>query len=340
MRRLLTARYSQVAATRAVVEWYLNTYHCTPEDAGTPLNFCSPRHVGHFACDRAGLEAGDGRQLFKLLVATAMFQRRQDVQILRILRGIGSADSRELSSQRRLLTLADRNSCPHSRDLEALITRCDLRKDAGEGTCGTRPNTACYLKRHTELLKRYGHFGKVPTSIALMLRDVGAADLPSLRAATFSTFSDPQDRAATLEQLLSRAWRVNQKIACMFLSAVAVPDLSPVAPPWTKGVDWTWFVVVDSNVDLFLASIGYNGAGTYDARRNFLRSLAGRIDLSALRPHLKPYNPRLVQQAVYLFMSAANRRATTRDCSKQGAERCARCPAELASRCPLARREA
>ena len=55
-----------------------------------------------------------------------------------------------------------------------------------------------------------------------------------------------------LERELSRAWRVNQKIASMFLSMVTNPDLSRGVAPWTRGIDWTYYVVVDSNVDLFL----------------------------------------------------------------------------------------
>ena len=30
----------------------------------------------------------------------------------------------------------------------------------GLGACSANPDTACHLKRHTVLLKRYGHFGK------------------------------------------------------------------------------------------------------------------------------------------------------------------------------------
>jgi hypothetical protein len=96
-------------------------------------------------------------------------------------------------------------------------------------------------------------------------------------------------------------------------------------------------VVIDSNVDLFLSSIGYRGHGTYAARRGFVRSLAERIDLRRLNPRLRSFNPRLVQQAMYLFMSATNRRAARRDCSHEGARACRACPAALRSRCPVRR---
>jgi hypothetical protein len=148
---------------------------------------------------------------------------------------------------------------------------------------------------------------------------------------------DPLARARALEAALSSAWRVNQKIASMFLSAVTNPDLSRGTAPWARGVDWTYFVVVDSNVDLFLTSIGYRGGSSYDARREFICALARRIDLRELDHRLHQYNPRVVQQALYLFMSSANRRATQDDCMHSGASACRACPASLARRCPVRR---
>jgi hypothetical protein len=138
-----------------------------------------------------------------------------------------------------------------------------------------------------------------------------------------------------LEQELSRAWRVNQKIASMFLSMVTNPDLSRELAPWARGVDWTYYVVVDSNVDLFLTSIGYKGTGTYDARRDFVRALARGIELTEFDGALQPYNPRLVQQAMYLFMSAANRRAAEADCMHLDPAPCGTCPSAVRRRCPV-----
>lgn len=51
----------------------------------------------------------------------------------------------------------------------------------------------------------------------------------------------------------------------MFLSAISNPDLSPGLSPWPGDLDWTYYVVIDSNVDLFLASIRYRGGASYDA---------------------------------------------------------------------------
>ncbi|MCC6644555.1 MAG: hypothetical protein IT374_03160 [Polyangiaceae bacterium] len=224
------------------------------------------------------------------------------------------------------------------RSTEALAEECDLAKDPRTrlGRCRANPSAACHLKRHTVLLKRYGHFGKVPTSLALMVREAGALDLPAVRRSVLRQEKDPAARARALEVTLSRAWRVSQKIASMFLSAVSNPDLSAGAAPWSRGVDWTYFVVIDSNVDLFLASVGYRGARSYDARREFVRALAREIDLRELDGRLHPFNPRLVQQAMYLFMSAANRRALATDCMHVGREACSGCPSALKRRCPVA----
>jgi len=218
----------------------------------------------------------------------------------------------------------------------ALVERCDLAKDPRTrlGCCNANAQVACHLKRHTVLLKRYGHFGKVPTSIALMVREAGVKDLSALRRKVIATERDPLLRAQALEGELSRAWRVNQKIASMFLSMVTNPDLSRDLAPWSRGLDWTYYVVVDSNVDLFLTSISYDGIGTYDARRDFVRAIAREIDLSEFDSTLHAFNPRLVQQAMYLFMSTANRRVAEGDCIQLAPSACAACPRALRTRCP------
>jgi hypothetical protein len=330
-------RATQIAATRAVVGWYLRTHYGRPSDPGVVEMFCDPARVGSFAVERHALRVGDGRALFRLLVATSMFQRRQDVQVLRILQEIGPTDAAEISDASRLLALVDEGACAHLRSTRSLTEACDLDKDpkTRRGCCGANPSVPCHMKRHTELLKRYGHFGKVPMSIALAVRESGAADLPELRRRIMKRERDPLARARALEEQLSRAWRVNQKIASMFLSMVTNPDLSRGLAAWSRGVDWTYYVVVDSNVDLFLASIGYQGTGTYDARREFVRDVARGIDLSEFDAELQPFNPRLVQQAMYLFMSTTNRRAAGADCMHRAPGSCATCPVAVRRRCPV-----
>ncbi len=325
----------QINAATAVVTWYLDLHFGRRGDSGTLDMFCDPEKVGHFSVSRDAISRSDARAMFRLLVAISMFQRRQDQQILRILRSLSRRQAGSITSQSSLLAEVKGSPCAHMKSVHSLSNECDLAKDDDKQGCCTRnPSLACHLKEHTVLLRRYGHFGKVPTSIALAVRETAGGDLNDLRRRIMATYDEPYERAVALESALSHAWRISQKIASMFLSCVANPDLSPGASPWSDGVDWSYFVVVDSNVDLFLQSIGYLGVGTYDARRRFIREVAAGIDLSALRPTLHPFNPRLVQQAMYLFMSIANRRATEDDCGERAPATCKACPKPLTERCP------
>jgi len=328
----------QVATTTAVTAWYLRSYYGTPDDVGVAEMFCRRDRVGEFAVDRSDLKAGKPEALFRLLVTMTMFQRRSDLQIMRVLNGIGASDAREMTDAARLLNLAD-SGCEHAHTLDALLSRCDLAKCGvtKRGTCGQKPASPCVLKRHTELLKRYGHFGKMPTSVALMLRANGVADLPALRESIWARTDDRTARAVELEGAVSRAWRISEKIAAMFLSAVTNEALSGDLAPWADGVDASHFVVIDSNVDLFLAAIGYSGSKTYRARRTFIQDLARSVRLDRIMPGLECYNPRVVQQGLYMFMSESNRRACRRDCSLLEPTACGTCPAILADPCPRRR---
>jgi hypothetical protein len=296
--------------------------------------FCDRARLGAFAASAAQVQRGEGRALFKILVTAAMFQRRQDLQIMRILRGIAPRDAHELTSQRHLLMLVDKGVCPHARSNVGLSLHCDLLKENGQGGCTANPKAACHLKRHTVLLKRYGDFGKMPTSAALLCREAGVKDLGALRTQVLSEVSDPYERAQRLEREISRVWRIERKLAAFFLSAVCNPDLSGELTPWSDGVEWAEFVVIDSNVDRFLRRIGYHGGSDYDARRAFVMELARRIDLRRLDERLHRFNPRIVQQAMYLFMSITNRRAVERDCATQAPGGCRQCPSQLRWHCP------
>lgn len=328
----------QIATAHEVTRWYLATHYRTVDEPGMPAMFCDPRRVGAFAIERAAVKRGDAAALFSLLVTTAMFQRLQDRIVMGILRGIDPDSAHEIASMTRLLSLADECACSHAQSTEALRLHCDLTKDLerGTGVCKANPTVSCHLKRHTVVLRRYGHFGKMPTSIALALREQGVASLPALRDSIVRSNQDPHDRAAALEAALSRAWRVSQKIASMFLSAVCNPDIAlDGVAPWQDGIDWSHYVVIDTNVDLFLAAVGYRGTMTYDARRTYIQALARHIDLSEFGYGLQPYNPRIVQQALYLFMSVANRKPLARDCAHRGVLACAACPSSTRQICPL-----
>ena len=326
---------SQYAAARGVTAWYLDTYYGTSHDVGVAAMFCRADRVGHFAADADALAAGDSTALFRLLVTITMFQRRSDLQIMRVLRGIARRDAGEMTDAVTLQGLADAVDCPHASDLDSLIQRCDLAKhpSSKQGVCTSRPETACHMKRHTELLKRYGHFGKVPTSAALTLRANGASSLSDLRDRIWNDFECPTARAKALEQALSRSWRVSEKISAMFLSAVTNRNLSGALAPWCDGVDTSHFVVIDSNVDLFLKATGYSGPMTYGARREFIQRLSRRVRLDEHRTSLDRYDPRIVQQALYMFMSDSNRRASRRDCSHAAPVACRSCPAHVSRIC-------
>lgn len=319
-----------------MVDWYATAHYGTRDDPGMPTMFMDPGKVGHLAVTLADYAAGKAPALFRILVATAMFQRQRDQQVMRILRSLTLQQATELSDQRTLLRLVDEHPCSASTSTTTLRTQCDLAKDhRGHGVCGAKPGLRCHLKEHTVWLRRYGHFGKVPSSIALAVREGSPGGLPGLYRHVLAELASPRARALELERVLSLAWRVSKKIASMFLATVTNPDLTPRAAPWSSGIDFTHFVVVDSNVDLALASLSYAGPGSYEARRRFLQALAERIDLRHHLPTTSAYNPRLVQQALYLFMSASNRRAASHDCMHQGAPACRRCPATLRLRCSV-----
>lgn len=326
----------QTRRARAITRWYLERFHGTEDDVGVLTMFCDPTKVGAFAVSSQDIASRRPEALFRVLVATTMFQRRQDLQIMRVLRGISPEQALELSSAEALLRLARDHPCPHLATTDTLRERCDLTKHAETkaGVCTVMPGSPCHLKHHTVWLKRYGHFGKVPTSSALAVQEAGASDLDELIRQAAASTDNPREAAMAATAALSRGWRVSQKIAHMYLSMMTNPDLCPSAPgPWRELLDWRQFVVVDSNVDLFLRATGYPGPWTYEARLGFVKELARRVDLSTLDPRLHAYNPRLVQQAIYLFMSATNRRALPSDCSNEPTPPCERCPTGLRGIC-------
>lgn len=329
---------AQVRVTEAVVAWYLDSYWMSPSDVGTPAMFFDPELVGHFAIEPDAFEAGEPRALARLLVAVSVFQRLRDQLVLRILHGMQVEHVVELTNLPGLADAARSSPCSASHSTEGLRASCDLGKDTnGRGMCSQLPQGACSLHRHTEYLKRYGHFGKVPTSLALAIDDAGASSLADLYRRTLELHRTRIVRARALESVLCRAWRVNAKIAAMFLSLVCTPGLSRWQPPWRSGIGWERFIVIDSNVDQYLSSIGYSGTMTYDARRRFVTAVAEKIDLRRHSRRLACFNPRLVQQAMYMFAGRSNRLANNRDCRTGGAAACRACPRSLVIRCPVAR---
>lgn len=144
----------------------------------------------------------------------------------------------------------------------------------------------------------------------------------------------PHKQAITLVGAISRAWRISEKVAAMYLSALTNQYLSGELASWVDGVNSNHFVVIYSNVYLFLKGINYREPITYRARRAFLQSLAACINLNKFHPSVRRYNPRVVQQALYTFMSERNRRANKADWY-DAPDSYRRCPQGLASYCCL-----
>ena len=92
--------------------------------------FCDETKVGHFAIKAEQLANANSDALFRLLVTMTMFQRRSDVQIMRILRGITKDAAAEMTNSKRLLSLATKVDCRHLATTQTLKEGCDLAKDA------------------------------------------------------------------------------------------------------------------------------------------------------------------------------------------------------------------
>jgi len=124
----LTPSRSQISVTARVVDWYLCTHHRRPSNVGTIATFSDPGQVGHFAVTVEEYERGDAAALFKLLVAVTMFQRRQDAQILRILRSLTRQEVASLTDASHLLRRAAGSRCDALQSNHQLLAWCDLDK--------------------------------------------------------------------------------------------------------------------------------------------------------------------------------------------------------------------
>ncbi len=301
--------------------------------------YCDRSRLGHFAAAPAKFTCGDGPTLFRLLIASAMFQRRTDQRVFQFLRGLTRAQVADLSDPHSLLSRAKASPCQCLHGLGELHGSCDLTKqgDPPVGACRAAPGTRCPPKRHTVLLRRYPDFGKMPSSAALALYDRGEGGLARFYREVTSVTRDRRARGALLLQRVRQVWRIDVKIASMFLAALTNPDLGGPRPPWAAEIEFTDFIVIDSNVDRFLGLLGVAARGaSYDARRRVVLRVAERTPLDEMKPGLRPFNPRLVQQAMYVFMNASNRQATPTDCMHAGEAACRTCDRALVRFCPVA----
>jgi hypothetical protein len=162
--------------------------------------------------------------------------------------------------------------------------------------------------------------GKIPTSAFLHLyqrSDEGPGSLSQLVDEVCRRTPDPTTRADQVVSVIDSIYRIGRKLATMYVSSLSVPALAPGLAPWHPRLDGAHLVVVDTNVARAIDTLRRGrGSRSYQARARWLQRTSARIDLRRYRPELPAYSPRLVQQAVFLYRSAANRADRADDCGK------------------------
>lgn len=174
--------------------------------------------------------------------------------------------------------------------------------------------------------------------------DLCGADAPrtrrlgptQLRAQIWEPTVDPHARAIALERAISRTWRVSEKIAAMYLLGLTNRDLSgdPRAVGRRRGQQSLRCHRQQrrslSQGDRLPRADDLPGTESFSFNRS-----QHVLAVDEFRPGVRRYNPRLVQQALYMFMSESNRRANTADCCYDAHPPCGRCPPALALHCSL-----
>jgi hypothetical protein len=317
------------AEVRVAVVWYFR------EEAGChggrrqPF-YCDPSRVGAFAVAPDELAAGGEAALFRLFVTLSMYQALRDVVIMRQQQSLPRASMRVVADAAFVKRSIVRHECPVLRSADAFEEGCDVAKVAEIVDCGRCPGTACHVKDATAIFNRMGDMGKLPTSA--WLRFWKAGGVRELLAEVCRDEASPTKRAALLVERFARVHRVGRKLATMFVSALSTPALAPGLTPWFPAIDGNQLVVVDTNVARAIDALRQTGSPrTYDAREQWLREQAMRIDLRGFGPDLPHYSPRLVQQALYAFCSKSNRLAQGDTCADR-AFPCAGCAPLL---CPF-----
>lgn len=321
-----------VAELRGALAWYFSEVFGHLEGPGTIPFYCDPTRVGHFAVKPSELAAGHAPALFKLFVAMAMFQARRDVVIMQQQASMSGSKAQTLLSTTVLGQLVGRSHCDQLVSAATFDAGCSVQKNGGTVDCFQHPGAPCHVKDATVLLNRMGDMGKLPTSawlhawqgrrLVALLKEIKTSEL------------HPERRAELLVERFSRIYRVGEKLATMFVSAVSTPALAPGLTPWFPAVDGNALVIVDTNVAKAVDQLGRSGtAGSYQGRTRWIREQARTIDLREFSPDVPSFSPRLVQQALYAFCSKSNRVARADDCAARTAG-CATCVPSL---CPFVR---
>lgn len=291
-------------AISAILRWYFDRVYGHLEGPGKLPFYCDPAKIGHFAIAPADLASGKEASLFRLLVTMAMFQARRDVVIMAQQRSMPSSAALHLTSPQWIQNQIHNSPCKFLAAAESFDRQCTVAKQDGTVTCARR--ASCHVKEASTVMLRMGDMGKLPTSAWLHCWQDG--QLAREYRHLLITETDPKQRATKLMKYFERVYRVGQKLAAMFVSALSVPALAPGLTPWFPEVDGADLVVVDTNVAQIIDRLrGCKSARTYEARAHWLRKQAEKIDLSKYHPTMPAYSPRLVQQALYHFGSKSNR---------------------------------
>jgi len=184
------------------------------------------------------------------------------------------------------------------------------------------------VKDATVMIRRMGDMGKLPTSAALVLSGGFGQRFREIEEAVTA----PSERAHMWVDALTRIHRIGVKLATMFVSALAVDELTPGFSPWSPDVCARELVVVDTNVGHVIDLLAPSIECSYQAKANWLVRAASTIDLRRRGWSLPHRSPRLVQQALYWFRSASNRRAAGDPCVSGGCG--SACP--MRACCPFA----
>ena len=304
------------AAAAAIYGWYVNHYWTTDNDVGTLTFLTRVDKLGYFAIDKDAIEAADEDALFKLLVLTTMFQRLRDQNVCSILRSLSNEQVNSVTRPQ-LLDLSIRNAeCEFCRNNEVLKGQCTVTKlGNSKPFCDQINVVGCHIREHSHILRRYGHFGKIPSSIYHVMSSNGG--IKSLIHTAIKSSSNRVSRTKYLIESLTDVWRIGPKLASMFVSLLVTENLCKVRAPFVSEFDSSYALVIDINTMSAIERLGYTGSRSYEAQSEFIRVLA--VSLTAHSDNFGTakleVSPRLLQQALYMFMSKPNRQTVISDCS-------------------------
>jgi hypothetical protein len=320
-------------AVGLAVSWYFNNLYGVREGLGTVPFYCDPDRVGAFAVVPEELASGSDDAIFRVFITLSMYQALRDVVIVRQQRSLPHAVVLALADASYVKGSIAKHDCPVLRSADAFEEECDVWKRGRVVDCGRYQGMGCHVKDATLGFNRMGDMGKLPTSAWLRLWRAGG--MSKVLREVCRADSSPTRRATLLVDRFTRVYRVGRKLATMFVSALSTPALAPGLTAWFPEIDGNELVVVDTNVARAVDTLRAPGAPkTYDARANWVREQATKVDLREFRPDLPQYSPRLVQQTLNAFCSKSNRVSRGDACAGR-ATPCASCAPAL---CPFASR--